>query len=83
MSSHAHVFFGTRIPMDLKKKVSHFCQSHGIKINYLITQAIQEKLGHLAEDEADIALAKERLALADFVSQEEMDAYFHKRHLRR
>lgn len=35
---------GARIPVALKEKLSKYCLSNGIKINYFVTQAIKERL---------------------------------------
>jgi len=35
---------GARIPVILKEKLSKYCLSNGIKINYFVTQAIKERL---------------------------------------
>jgi hypothetical protein len=35
---------GTRIPVTLKEKLSKYCLTNGIKINYFIAQAIKERL---------------------------------------
>jgi len=35
---------GARIPVTLKEKLSKYCLSNGIKINYFVTQAIKERL---------------------------------------
>lgn len=43
---------GTRIPVVLKEKLSKYCISNGIKINYFVTQAIKERLQETEEDKA-------------------------------
>ena len=80
MSVHAQqVFLAARIPIDLKKKLSEYCENHGIKMGYFITQAIQGMLQEAAEDSQDISIARERLKTAEFVSQKEFDQYLSKR----
>ena len=79
MSSTTQVLFASRIPGDLKERLSRFCARHGVKMNFLVSQAIREKLEQLIEDEADVALIKARLKDAEFVPQEEMDRYLKKR----
>jgi len=51
-------------------------------MNYLVAQAIREKLLELAEDTEDIAVSKDRLKHDEFISQAEMDGYFKKRGIR-
>lgn len=43
---------GARIPVTLKEKLSKYCVSNGIKINYFIAQAIKERLQETEEDKA-------------------------------
>jgi S-adenosylmethionine:diacylglycerol 3-amino-3-carboxypropyl transferase len=70
---------GARIPSALKEKLSKYCLSNGIKINYFITQAIKERLQEISEDNQDIATGEERLKKPDFISQKEFNAYLSKR----
>jgi len=73
------VLLGTRIPSDLKLRLSKYCVSHGVKISYFVTQAIKEKLQDLVEDRLDIAEAEKRLQKPEFISREEFEKYLHKR----
>jgi predicted DNA-binding protein len=83
MSAHAQqVFLAARIPVSLKEKLADYCENHGIKMNYFIAKAIQEMLQEAAEDSQDIAMARERLKTAEFVSQKEFDRYLSKRNIR-
>ena len=70
---------GARIPVTLKEKLSKYCLSNGIKINYFVTQAIKERLQEISEDNQDIAASEERLKNQKFISQEEFNAYLSKR----
>jgi hypothetical protein len=70
---------GTRIPVTLKEKLSKYCLSNGIKINYFVTQAIKERLQEISEDNQDIATGEERLKNPEFISQKEFNAYLSKR----
>lgn len=80
MSSHQEfVLMGTRVPTNLKEKLSHYCLNHGIKMSYFVTEAIKEKLLEIAEDNQDIAIAEERLKDAEFISQKEFNKYLLKR----
>ncbi len=54
------VFLGTRISQSVAEDLKKFCKEHGIKMNYLVSEAIQEKLEELKEDEEDIATVQER-----------------------
>jgi len=54
------VFLGTRVSKSVIEDLKKFCKEHGIKINYLVSEAIQEKLEELKEDEEDIATFQER-----------------------
>ena len=79
MHAMSQVLFASRIPVNLKQKLFHFCSGHGIKMNFFVSQAIQEKLERIAEDEADVSLVLERQKNAEFISQKEMDLHFKKR----
>jgi len=65
---------GARIPVTLKEKLSKYCLSNGVKINYFVTQAIKERLQEIKEDEQDIATCEKRLKNPKFISQEEFKA---------
>lgn len=73
------VLIGARVPNELKETMSKYCLNHGIKMNYFVTEAIKEKLLEVAEDSHDIAIAKERLNNAEFVSHKEFSKYLLKR----
>ena len=70
---------GARIPKPLKKKLDLFCKEHGLKMSHVVTRALEDKLGELEEELEDIALARQRLEDAEFVSQEEYDRYLSRR----
>lgn len=78
-TQQAQVLLGTRIPFDLKEKLSKYCLSHGVKMSYLVTEAIKEKLLEIAEDNQDIAVVQERLKTPEFISQIKLDKYLLKR----
>lgn len=74
-SQHAQVLLGARIPVDLKQKLNRYCLTHGIKMNYLITEAIKEKLLEISQDHEDLLAAVGRMKSPKFVSQKEFDKY--------
>lgn len=83
MRSTGQVLFASRIPSDLKEKLSHFCADHGVKMSFFVSQAIREKLEKIVEDESDAALLHARRKDADFVSHKDMETYFRKRFTKR
>lgn len=78
-SQQEQILLGARIPANLKKVLSKYCSSRGIKLNYFVTQAIRDKLLEAIEDSEDLKIAQERLKDADFVSLEEVKKYLNKR----
>lgn len=74
-SQHEQVLLGARIPVDLKQRLNRYCLAHGIKMNYLITEAIKEKLLEISQDNEDLQAAEERMKNPKFVSQKEFDKY--------
>ncbi len=54
------VLLGARVPKPLIGDLKKFCQRHGLKISYLVSEAIQEKLEELKENEEDIATVEAR-----------------------
>jgi len=80
MSTHTkQVLLGTRVPAQIKEKLSHYCASHGVKINFFVALAIKEKLEQIDEDLRDVASAKERMKNAAYLDQNAMDEYLGKR----
>lgn len=75
MHNKQQVLLGARVPAYLKERLGKYCLSHGIKIGYFVAEAIDEKLMEIAEDNRDVAVAKERLRKAEFISQKELDKY--------
>ncbi|MDD2717336.1 MAG: hypothetical protein PHW04_15715 [Candidatus Wallbacteria bacterium] len=55
------VTIGIRIPRELKLMFDQYCDSHGMKKNFLLARIIEEKISELIEDEEDLALAEKRL----------------------
>lgn len=73
------VGLGARIPKELKEKLNRFCLEHGLKMNHFVKTAIADKLGEMEEELQDIAMARQRLSDAEFVSEEEYDRYIKRR----
>jgi len=77
--SQEQVLLGARIPIPLKERLLKYCLSHGLKMNYFVSEAIKEKLQEIVEERQLAAIAKERLKTGKFVSQKEFDKYLSKR----
>jgi predicted DNA-binding protein len=73
------VLLGARVPNGLKQKLSKFCADTGLRMNFFVTQAIEEKLQEMKEDQLDIKIAEKRMKSAEYTSQKEMDSYLRKR----
>jgi predicted DNA-binding protein len=73
------VALGARIPKELKEKLNRFCLEHGLKMSHFVKRALQDKLGEAEEEIKDVAMARERLADAEFISREEYDRYIRRR----
>ena len=54
------ILLGTRIPSPLAEELKKTCQEKGLKISYLVTEALREKLEELKEEEEDIATVEAR-----------------------
>jgi predicted DNA-binding protein len=74
-----HVALGARIPKELKERMNRFCMEHGLKMSHFVKTALQDKLGEMEEELKDIAMARRRLADAEFISREEYDRYIRRR----
>ena len=81
-SQNTQVLLGTRVPLTLKERLSRYCLSHGVKINYFVAEAIKERLLEISEDREDLLIAQERLKEAKFISHKEMSRYLVKRGIR-
>ena len=79
---NAQVLLGRRVPLPLKERLSRYCLSHGIKINYFVAEAIRERLLEIGEDKEDICTAQDRLKDAQFILPKEMNRYLAKRGIR-
>ena len=73
------VNLGARIPADLKRQISAYCDRKGIKMQFFITEAILEKLDEIAQDDLDQKIVDERLKNTQFTTQEDLDKYIQKR----
>lgn len=79
MSQPTQVLFASRIPAGLKERLTRYCSAHGVKMNFFVSRAIQERLERQAEDKADVQLIRERQGDADYVGQKQMASYLKKR----
>ena len=71
---------GARVPNPLIGDLKKFCQKHGLKISYFVSEAIQEKLEELKEDEEDIATVEARES-EPVLSEKEWNEYLRSRDL--
>ncbi|OHB77854.1 MAG: hypothetical protein A2Z34_10700 [Planctomycetes bacterium RBG_16_59_8] len=77
--SVAVVPLGARIPELLKKRLDRVCEEHGLKMNFVVAAALEDKLGEIREELADRALARRRLQDAEFASEDEYRRYVKRR----
>lgn len=75
------ILLGVRISSRLKERLFNYCRSHGIKMNFLVSEAIREKLLDICEEDKDITIADARFKDAEFVSQKEFNKHLSRRHL--
>jgi uncharacterized protein YacL (UPF0231 family) len=68
------VLLGARLPETIITDLRNYCKSHGIVMNYFVTEAITEKLQELKEDEQDVHTVKRRLK-EDSISEKEWDLF--------
>jgi len=73
------VLLGARVPNGLKEKLSKFCADKGLRMNFFVAQAIEEKLQEMEQDQIDIQVAQKRLKSAEFVTHKELESYLRKR----
>lgn len=73
------VLLGARVPNGLKEKLSKFCAEKGLRMNFFVAQAIEEKLQEMEADQLDIRIAQERSTSAEFVTHKELESYLRKR----
>lgn len=78
MATAERVFWGTTIPTKLKNKMTRFCQDHGMKVTYFVTETLKNKLDQLAEDAVDATIVEGRRKDAEYVPIEEFDTYLAK-----
>lgn len=70
---------GARIPADLKKKVSNYCDRKGVKLQFFITEAIAEKLAEIEQDELDKKISEERSLNPQYTPLAELGKYIKNR----
>ncbi len=73
------VLLGARVSNGLKRKLSKFCTDKGLRMNFFVAQAIEEKLQEMEQDQLDIKIAEKRLRSPQFVTHNELEAYLRKR----
>jgi len=73
------VLLGARVPSGLKQKLSKFCADKGLRMNFFVAQAVEEKLQEMAQDQIDVKIAEKRLKSAHFITHDELEKYLHKR----
>ena len=76
------ILIGARVPVTLKQKLSKYCVTNGVKINYFVAQAIKEKLEDIKEDNHDIAIAEGRLKNPEFISQSGLSKHLSRRKIK-
>ena len=74
------VLLGARLPKPIVGDLKKFCRTHGLKMSYLVSEAIREKLEELKEDEEDIATVEARES-EPILSEKEFYARMKKRGL--
>ena len=79
MIAQKQVLLGARVPGSLKQKLAKYCETKGVRMNFFVAQAIEEKLGEMAQDHLDIKIAQERLKSPQFVTHDELEAYLRRR----
>ena len=77
------VGLGVRIPQKLKEYLAEYCETHGIKMNYFVSEAIRQHLLDSVDDQYDVEAARKRLAKPVFVAEKAMNAYLTKRKIKK
>ncbi len=81
--SSNQVLLGARVPSGLKRKLSKFCADVGVRMNFFVAQAIEEKLEEMAQDQLDIKIVDKRLKSAQFVTHAQLESYLLKRGIKK
>ncbi len=68
-----------RIPYDLKRKVSDYCLRKGIKLQFFIAEALEEKLTSIEEDAYDADLMDRRLKNPQLTTMDDLKNYLNQR----
>lgn len=76
------VLLGARVSNGLKQKLSKFCAARGLRMNFFVAQAIEEKLQEMEADQMDVKIAQKRLKSAEFVTHKELAGYLRTRGLK-
>lgn len=82
VKANEQLLLGARVPATLKEQLLKYCLSHGIKMNYFVTEAIKEKLQEIAEDNHFAVVARERLRKSEFITQKNINRYLSKRKIK-
>ena len=73
------VTLGARIPSELKRMVSDYCDRNGIKVQFFITEAIREKLDDLGQDALDNTIVDQRQKSPQFTPKNNLTKYIQSR----
>ena len=73
------VSLGARIPSDLKKIVTDYCDRNGIKVQFFVAETLRERLKELREEQLDVQEAQKRIKDAEFIGEEDLKAYVKRR----
>ena len=69
------ISLGARIPANLKRKIATYCDRKGIKFQFFITEAIEDKLAEVEQYELDNKIVDERLKSPSFTSKNDLENY--------
>ena len=70
---------GARIPSDLKRRISAYCDRNGVKLQFFVADAIAEKLADIEQDELDNKIADVRLKDPRLTPKSDLDKYLKSR----
>jgi predicted DNA-binding protein len=73
------VNLGARIPLELKKRISAYCDRKGVKMQFFITEAVREKLTEIEQDALDNKIVDERAKSPRFTSKQDLEKYIQER----
>lgn len=73
------VSLGARIPAQLKREISLYCDRHGIKLQFFVEEAIRQRLLELQQEKMDNAIVDERMKNPELSTMEEFKKYVEQR----